>query len=84
MYFLLQESVSVLQVTQESVSGTTSHVHASERATKLKVHVIKSLSPFSTKLYQKKSFVAVGIVIHAARNSLVNRSLGSYAHNQAT
>ena len=47
-YFLLQvmrESVSVLQVTPESVSGTTSHVRASERAMKSKVHMIKSLSP---------------------------------------
>ena len=35
----------VLQVTRESVSGTTSHVHASERAMKSKVRTIKSLSP---------------------------------------
>ena len=28
----MQESVSILKVTRESVSGTTSHVHASERA----------------------------------------------------
>ena len=53
-YFLLQvtrESVSVLKVTQESISGTTSHVririrfYKSERAMKSKVHMIKSLSP---------------------------------------
>ena len=47
-YFLLrvtQESVSVLQATRESVSGTTSHVRVSERAMKLKVRMIKSLSP---------------------------------------
>ena len=45
-YFLLQvtpESVSVLQVTRESVSGTTSHVRASERAMESKVHMIKPL-----------------------------------------
>ena len=48
LYFVLQvtrESVSVLQVTRESVSGTTSHAHTSERAMKLKVYMIKSLSP---------------------------------------
>ena len=48
LYFLLQvmrESVSVLQVTRESVSGTTSHAHTSERAMKSKVCMIKSLSP---------------------------------------
>ena len=48
LYFLLQvmrESVSVLQVTRESVSGTTSHVRASERAMKSKVRIIESLSP---------------------------------------
>ena len=59
-YFLLQvkrESVSVVQITRESVSGTASHVRilimqvlqvtraASERAMKSKVHMIKSLSP---------------------------------------
>ena len=44
-HFLLQimrESVSVLQVTR---SGTKSHVRASERAMKLEVRMIKSLSP---------------------------------------
>ena len=41
--FLLQ--VSELQVMQESVSGTTSHMCVSECTMKLKVHVIKSLSP---------------------------------------
>ena len=48
LYFLLQvmrESVSVLQVTQESISGTTSHVRASDCAMKSKVRMIKSLSP---------------------------------------
>ena len=47
-YFLLQvtpESVSVPEVTRESVSGTTSHVRASERAIESKVRMIKSLSP---------------------------------------
>ena len=39
----MQELVSVLQVMPA----------ASERAMKPKVHVIKSLSPYSTKLYQK-------------------------------
>ena len=46
-FFLLQlmrESVLVLQVTRESVSGNTSHVLASEHATKLKIRMIKSLS----------------------------------------
>ena len=38
---LLQVSVPVLQVMREFVSSTTSHVHASEHAMKLKV---KSLS----------------------------------------
>ena len=38
-YFLLQESVYTY------VSGTTSHVRASERAMKPKVHMVKSLSP---------------------------------------
>ena len=35
----------LLQVTRESVSGTTSHVCASERAIKSNVRMIKSLSP---------------------------------------
>ena len=35
----------LLQVAQESVSGTASHVHTFERAMKLKVRMIKSLSP---------------------------------------
>ena len=35
----------LLQVTQESVSGTISHMHASEHAMKSKVRMIKSLSP---------------------------------------
>ena len=42
---ITQESVSVLQVMRESVSGTTSHVRASEHAMKLNVHMLKSLSP---------------------------------------
>ena len=42
---VMRESVSVLQVTRESVSGTTSHVCVSECAIKLKVRIIKSLSP---------------------------------------
>ena len=41
---VMQESVPVLQVTRESVSGTTTHMRSSERALKLKVHMIKSLS----------------------------------------
>ena len=46
--FLLQvirESVLVLQVTQESVSGTTTHMCSSEHAMKLKVRMMKLLSP---------------------------------------
>ena len=39
------KAVFLLQVTQESVSGTASHMHASERAMKSKVRMIKSLSP---------------------------------------
>ena len=35
----------LLQVKWKSVSGTTSHVRSSEHAMKLKVHMIKSLSP---------------------------------------
>ena len=42
---VMQESVLVLQVTRESVSAATSHVCASGRAMKLKIHMIKSLSP---------------------------------------
>ena len=54
-YFLLQvtrQSVSVLQVTQESVSGTTSHVRCNEiEGSHMHYH-------HSTKLYRKKtSFV---------------------------
>ena len=63
MFFLLQKSVSVLQVTQEFVSGTTSHMHASECATKLKVHMIKSLSPFSTKLYRKNHLLLLALLL---------------------
>ena len=37
---------------RESISGTTSHVRASERAMRLKVRVIKSYH-HSTKLYRK-------------------------------
>ena len=55
-----REHVSVLQVTRESVSGTASYVHESEHAMKLKVRIIKPLSPQYWKKYH--SFVAVGIV----------------------
>ena len=41
----LLKAVFLLQVTRESVSGTTSHMRASEHAMKLKVRMIKSLSP---------------------------------------
>ena len=44
-YFVTRESVSVLQVTQESVSGTTSHVDVAVHSMKLKDRMIKSLSP---------------------------------------
>ena len=72
-FFLLQVSISVLQVTQESISGTTSHtrihitttshVCASEHAMKLKVHMIKSLSPFSTKLYHKNHLLLLALLL---------------------
>ena len=68
-YFLLQvtqESVSVLQVTQEFVSGTTSHMRASDHAMKSKVCMIKSLSPsYTGKKYH--SFVGVGIATCGAQ-----------------
>ena len=35
----------LLQVTRESVSGTTSHVRASKHAMNLKVRMVKSVSP---------------------------------------
>ena len=44
-YKSCENPYQVLQVTRESVSGTKSHVRASERAMKSKVHMIKSLSP---------------------------------------
>ena len=61
MFFLLQESVSVLQVTQESISGTTSHMRASENAMKMKL--IKSLSPFSAKLYRKNHLLLLALLL---------------------
>ena len=41
----LLEAVFLLQVTRESVSGTSSHMCVSEHAIKSKVFMIKSLSP---------------------------------------
>ena len=41
----LLEAVFLLQVTRESISGTSSHVCVSERAIQSKVCMIKSLSP---------------------------------------
>ena len=66
--FLLQvtqESVSVLQVMQQSASGTTSRRHASERTMKSKVRMMKSLSP-SYQAIKISLLVAVGIVARAA------------------
>ena len=45
LYAVYKNPYFLLEVTQESVSGTISHVHASERAMKSKVCIIKSLSP---------------------------------------
>ena len=58
----------LLQVMQESISGTTSHVRASERAMKLKVRMIKSLSSTYQAIPGKKChlFSFIGIVTHAA------------------
>ena len=50
---ITQEFVLVLQVTRESGSGTTSHVHTSEHAMKPKVHMINHYH-HSTKLYRQK------------------------------
>ena len=44
--------IFLLQVTRESVSGTTSHVCGSESAMKLKVRIINH-HHHSTKLYRK-------------------------------
>ena len=41
----IKSCIFLLQVVRESVSGTTSHVRAPKHAMKLKVHMIKSLSP---------------------------------------
>ena len=43
----------LLQITQESVSGTTSHVCSSECAMKLKVRMTKSLSPWYQAILEK-------------------------------
>ena len=48
---------------QESVSGTTSQVRASERALKSKVHMIKI-----TIVPKYHLFVAIGIVTRAVRS----------------
>ena len=59
----MRESVSVLQVMQEPVSGT-------ESATKLKVRMIKPLSHI-VPIYTRKryhSFVAIGIVTCAVHS----------------
>ena len=64
-----QESVSVLQVTWESVSSTISHMCASERPMKSKVLMMKSLSPYVVPSYNGKKyhlFVAICIVTCAA------------------
>ena len=45
LHTVYKKSYFLLQVTRESVSGTTSHVRASERAMKSKVRMIKSLTP---------------------------------------
>ena len=66
LYFLLQ-------VTQESISGTgtTSHMRSSERAMKLKVRMTKSLSPWYQAIPEKyHSFVAIGIVARAAHSAI--------------
>ena len=43
LHVVLKKSYFVLQIAQQSVSGTTSHVLASEHA--MRVYMIKSLSP---------------------------------------
>ena len=65
--FLIQvmlESVSVLQITWESVSGTTSHVCASKRANEIEGSydkiIIIIVPSYTGRRYH--SFVAVGIV----------------------
>ena len=63
---ITQESVLVLQVTRESGSGTTSHVHTSERAMKPKVHTITIVPSYTNKKYHK--FVAVGIDTRAVHS----------------
>ena len=73
--FLLQvmrESVSVLQVMWQSVSGTISHVCLSERAMKSKVRMIIIITIVPSYIGKKyHSFVAVGtlVTIQMATNS---------------
>ena len=50
---LLLQLLELLQVMQESVSGTTSHMHVSECTLKSKVHMIKSLSPQYQAILEK-------------------------------
>jgi len=71
-YFLLQvtrESVSVLQVTWQSVSGTASHAHCVWTCNEIEgsYNKIITIAPSYTGI-KFHSFVAVGIVTRAAHS----------------
>ena len=70
----MQESVSVLQVTQGSVSGTTSHVCCVWTCNEIEDSCDKIIITIVPSYTEKKyhSFVAVGIVTRASHSSMVS------------
>ena len=70
LHTVYKRSHFLLQVTRESVSGTASHVCVSEHGMKLKVCMIKSLSP--QEKYQLLPLVLL-LVLHARNNTDSNK-----------
>ena len=70
--FLLQ-LLELLQVMQESVSGTTSHMCVSECTMKSKVHIIKSLSPCTVPSYTGKLVILIfsSIVLYCGNTYII-------------